>query len=50
MDLDSIDLQDNELDEVVSQPLPMCGEPLFEVFQGGRLLVLPWFHWRKLRV
>ena len=30
MDLDSLDLQDNELDEVVSQPLPMSGEPLFE--------------------
>ena len=30
MDLDSLDLRDNELDEVVSQPLPMSGEPLFE--------------------
>ena len=30
MNLDSLDLRDNELDEVVSQPLPMSGEPLFE--------------------
>ena len=30
MDLDSLDLQDNELDEVASQPLPMPGETLFE--------------------
>ena len=30
MDLDSLDLRDNELDEVASQPLPLSGEPLFE--------------------
>ena len=30
MDLNSLDLRDNELDGVVSQPLPMSGEPLFE--------------------
>ena len=30
MDLDSLDLRDNELGEVASQPLPLSGEPLFE--------------------
>ena len=30
MDLDSLDLRDNELDEVASQSLPLSGEPLFE--------------------
>ena len=30
MDLDSLDLRDNELDEVGSQPAVLSGEPLFE--------------------
>ena len=30
MDLDSLDLRDNELDEVASQSSPLSGEPLFE--------------------
>ena len=47
MDLNSLDLCKNELDEVVSQPLPMSGEPLFkgvsanasgEVLAGAALL------------
>ena len=47
MDLNSLDLCKNELDEVVSQPLPMSCEPLFkgvsanasgEVLAGAALL------------
>ena len=30
MDLDSLDLRDNEVDEVAGQSLPLSGEPLFE--------------------
>ena len=32
MDLDSLDLRDNELDEVASQPLPLSSEPSLKPF------------------
>ena len=55
MDLDSLDLRDNGLDEVVSQPLPMSGETLFEGVSesasgGGGLRVRPLSRLKRLHV
>ena len=54
MDLDSLDLRDNELDEVASQSLPLSGEPLFEGVSvsasGGGLRVRPLSLLKRLHV
>ena len=56
MDLDSLDLSDNELNEVASQPLPLSGEPLFEGVSasasggGGALWVRPLSLLKRLHV